>query len=89
MQYKEDATYKVCQQQHDKLLLLQSFAKKWVESEITMERAKAIVEDHNERFNPGSDADYWAPDELFSCMEHIKQILPVSARHCPCPHSFW
>ncbi|CAK9021468.1 Uncharacterized protein SCF082_LOCUS15362 [Durusdinium trenchii] len=63
MQYKEDATYKVCQQQHDKLLLLQSFAKKWVESEITMERAKAIVEDHNERFNPGSDADYWAPDE--------------------------
>ncbi|CAK9076606.1 Uncharacterized protein SCF082_LOCUS36896, partial [Durusdinium trenchii] len=61
--FNDTPTYKVCQQQHDRLLLLQSFARKWVEEEITKERALAVVDAHNKAFNCGEGADYWAADE--------------------------
>ena len=65
--FNDTPTYKVCQQQHDRLLLLQSFARKWVEEEITKERALAVVDAHNKAFNCGEGADYWAADETLNC----------------------
>lgn len=53
-------SFRVSAQRHDQLLVVESLAKKWTESEITGERAKALIEQHNEEFN--NSGDYWIPE---------------------------
>ena len=45
------AAYRVCRQQSDKLVLLASFAKKWLDNEKTHDRAEAIIADHNAKYS--------------------------------------
>ena len=54
-------TYKVCLQQGSHLKVLESFAEKWVSTELTKDRAVSIIEDHNMQYNP--DSDWWACDK--------------------------
>lgn len=53
-------SYRVSSQRHDQLLVLETYAKKWTESEFTAERAKAVIQEHNSEFN--NSGDYWIPE---------------------------
>ena len=56
-------SYRVSAQQHDRLLVLETFAKKWLETDSTGERAKKIIDDHNAEYNPESDGGlFWIQD---------------------------
>ena len=50
-----DVVYKVCVVRHDRLLVLQSLAKRWLEYEGTKDDAHALVETHNVSFNQGGE----------------------------------
>ena len=50
-----DVSYKVCVVRHDRLLVLQSLAKRWLEYEGTKDDALAMVETHNKAFNQGGE----------------------------------
>ena len=41
----------------DRLVILQSLAQKWIDTESTKERAMEIIEGHNKEFNP--DGQFW------------------------------
>ncbi|CAK9011210.1 Uncharacterized protein SCF082_LOCUS11004 [Durusdinium trenchii] len=45
-------SYRVSAQQHDALYILEVYAKKWLATESTKERAQQVIEDHNKEFNP-------------------------------------
>ena len=49
--------YKVTVNKGGKLMILEAFAAKFVEGEQTKERAEALIESHNQRYNKGGD--YW------------------------------
>lgn len=53
-------SYRVCTQQADRLLLLESLASKWIENEHTKERAEEEISNHNKRFNV--NGDFWFAD---------------------------
>lgn len=53
-------TYKVCQQQHDRLLILESMAGKWVSVEMLKDRAMEVIEQHNGTYNP--NGSMWVED---------------------------
>lgn len=50
-------SFRVSVQQMDRLVILQSLAQKWVDTESTRERALEIIADHNNQFN--ADGSYW------------------------------
>ena len=50
-------SFRVSTQQHDKLIVLEALARKWVEHEQTKERAIQAIEDHNAEYNPAGL--YW------------------------------
>ena len=56
-----EVVYKVCAVRHDKLLVLQSLTRRWLEFEGTRDEAHAIVEAHNKKFNP--DGEFLENDE--------------------------
>ena len=48
-------SYRVSTQVHDKLVVLQSYAQRWLDGETTKEQAQKAIEDHNDEFNPNGD----------------------------------
>ena len=59
-------SFRVSAQRFDQLLVLETFAKKWLDSEVTCDRAKAVIEAHNTEFN--NSGDYWIAER--SCVLH-------------------
>ena len=45
-------SYRVSAQQHDTLMVLEVYAKKWMSTESTKERAQELIQSHNAEFNP-------------------------------------
>ena len=56
----EAVVYKVCTQRHDRLLVLQSLARKFTEYEDCKEEANILIQAHNDKFNPGGE---WMEDD--------------------------
>jgi len=56
-----EVTYKVCVVRHDRLLVLQSLARRWLEYEGTKDAAHEMVESHNKAFN--KDGEFMENDE--------------------------
>lgn len=50
-------SFRVSAQQHDTLMVLEVYAKKWLASECTKERAEEIIRSHNLEYNPTDK--YW------------------------------
>ena len=53
-------SFRVTTQQHDTLLILEVYAKKWLATESTRERCEQAIKEHNEEFN-ASDK-YWVEE---------------------------
>ena len=53
-------SYRVCTQQGTRLLILESLASKWTETECTKDRATSEITAHNELYN--KDGDFWFAD---------------------------
>lgn len=58
---REGRTYNVCVQQGDRLVVLQSVASKFTESELTKDQAVEMIKEHNKLYN--CDGEYWLEDE--------------------------
>ena len=56
-----DVNYKVCVSKPNSLVVLQSFARRWIEYEDTKEDANRLIKEHNEKFNV--DGDFMEDDE--------------------------
>ena len=50
-------SYRVSVQQQDRLIILETLAKKWMDHEATKDRATDMINDHNNEFNP--DGVFW------------------------------
>ena len=50
-----DVNYKVCISKPDGLVILQSFARKWLEYEDTKDEANRVIQEHNDKFNAGGE----------------------------------
>ena len=57
---RESGEYKVCRQQGTKLVVLESLATKFLETETLSERASDLIKAHNDTYN--ADGDYMASD---------------------------
>ena len=53
---------RVSAQRLDKLLVLEALAKKWLDNELTSDKAKALIDEHNKEFN--AHGDYWIAEGL-------------------------
>ena len=53
--------YKVCAARGSNLVVLQSYARKWLDYEGTKESARELIEEHNNTFN--KDGDFVEDDE--------------------------
>ena len=51
----ENKSYRVTAQVHDRLVLLETLTKKWLEEESTCEEAREIVDAHNQEYNAEGD----------------------------------
>jgi|Cyp1metagenome_2_1107374.scaffolds.fasta_scaffold35343_9 hypothetical protein len=51
----ENKTYKVTSQVHDRLVILEALASKWLGEESTSDEAKAMIDAHNKEYNPTGD----------------------------------
>ena len=51
----------MCAQQQSNLLILQTYANKFVEAEITKDSAVTIIKEHNEKYN--QNGDFWQAEE--------------------------
>ena len=56
-----EQTYKVCVARGDRLLVLQSLARRWTEYEGSKDEAHGLIEQHNAHFNV--DGDFMEDDE--------------------------
>lgn len=54
-------SYAVCSQQGSHLVILQSLASKFVDSEITKDSAMEVIQAHNNKYNV--DGDFWLSEE--------------------------
>ncbi|CAL1142471.1 unnamed protein product [Cladocopium goreaui] len=57
---RENRNYQVCTQKGDRLLVLQSYAAKFMDSDVTKDEATQAIEDHNKVFNQGGN--FWEDD---------------------------
>ena len=53
-------SYRVSAQQHDCLMILEVYAKKWLQMESTRQRAETIIHEHNATYN--ATDTYWIPE---------------------------
>ena len=53
--------YQATVEQQGNLVILQSIAQKFVDSDATKEKANDVIKEHNEKFNP--TGDFWFCDE--------------------------
>ena len=51
----DNKMYKVTSQVHDRLVILEALASKWLVEEATCDDAKVVIEDHNKQYNPNGD----------------------------------
>eukprot|EP00435_Cladocopium_sp_Y103_P038190 s1676_g10.t1 len=51
----ENKMYKVTSQVHDRLVILEALAAKWLAEESTCDDAKSVIEAHNKDYNPNGD----------------------------------
>ena len=58
-----DTSFKVCKAKGEKLVILQSLARKWLEFEGTKDAAREILAKHNSTFNNECADDYLEDDE--------------------------
>ena len=56
----------------DNLVILESFAAKFVESEVTKEQATVAIQDHNQKYNP--NCDYWKSAERRMFLYNTKNL---------------
>lgn len=54
---REGRSFNVCVQQGEKLVVLQSFASKFTDADVTKDDAMKLITEHNEKFNSGGD--FW------------------------------
>ena len=54
-QTQEASTFQVCKQQGQRLVILESFASKFLEADCVKEETVSLIKAHNERFNPDGD----------------------------------
>lgn len=73
-------TYRVCIPQADALLVLESLAAKWLESDLTKQRAEGLISAHNSTYN--TSGQYWCSD-LRTGESHSAEFL------CAVPPSQW
>lgn len=57
---RETRSYNVCTQQGERLLVLQSFAAKFMEVDSLKDSATETIEDHNRQYNEGGE--FWEDD---------------------------
>ena len=69
-------SFRVSTQQFDKLVILESLAKKWADNEQTRERALAAIEEHNLEYN--NDGVYWLEERTGWNKLKTLQILQIS-----------
>lgn len=50
-----EKSYKVCAPIGSNLAVLQVYAQKWLDDDLTSERANQIITEHNEKFNPSGE----------------------------------
>lgn len=63
---KQDVTYKVCAARGEKLVILRSLARRWLEHETTKADAETMVREHNQKFS--NDDGYLEDDERTYCI---------------------
>lgn len=75
--------YRVTAEAGGKLVVLESFAKRWMEVAGTKERAEAAIREHNEYFN--IDGEFWAcdPSETASHVVVFCTVLKRLANDLP------
>ena len=74
-------SYRVSCQRHDQLVLLESFCRKWLDDPNFEERAKEIIKNHNDEYNPSGDfvsdaSDRW---ELGPKRKYHKLAFPLQS----------
>lgn len=79
-----EVVYKVCAVRHDKLLVLQSLTRRWLEFEGTRDEAHAMVEAHNKQYN--ADGEFMENDER-TCVWILLSVCTISYP-LPFPTSF-
>ncbi|CAK9056170.1 unnamed protein product, partial [Durusdinium trenchii] len=57
-----ERAYKVCAQAPSGLAILQCYSQRWIDDELTSEKALDIIKVHNEKFNPNEPADFVQAD---------------------------
>ena len=57
---EREKAFRVTVQQHNKLLILESLAKRWLDHEHTREQAEQVINDHNKEYN--EDGEFLAAD---------------------------
>ena len=67
-------SFRVSVQQMDRLVVLQSLAQKWLDTESTRERALKIISDHNDAYN--CDGQYWLEERSGTIVCSLKRMKP-------------
>ena len=75
-------SYEVCVRKHDKLLILQSYAEKWLNSSEFSAEARELLEEHNKHFN--RDGEWWAEAEVERTDSEICLNSLVKPKQPPC-----
>ena len=65
--------FRVCAQQHDRLLVLEALASKWTQSETTKDRATEAITEHNKQFNP--DGEWWVANRTRGTSASTNNLL--------------
>ena len=80
-------SFRVSVQQMDRLVVLQSLAQKWLDTESTRERALKIISDHNDTYN--CDGQYWLEERSGTIVCSLKGMKPSRSISCPTFVIFW
>ena len=70
-------SFRVTTQMHDQLLVLESLAKRWMNDDLTAERANAIITAQNEEFN--NTGDFWISERTAS--QSFPAVFPLGWQH--------
>lgn len=59
---RTNTTYKVCVQQQSNLVVLESMASKWVNTESLKDEAVGLISQHNQKYNDGGT--FWLEERI-------------------------
>ena len=74
-------SFRVSAQQHDRLLVLESYAKKWLNTESTQERAQKLIDEHNAEYNPVEQGGQFWIAERTDLSLHPPSPTPLHCGH--------